>query len=135
MVLLTLRKHFSWTVYIIGSIELIALAPFVYFTFPSSIPFDIAKTAFEKIIDVDAALLGFTGVIVAVSMQTWKKRYNYSLAVLATVVAFLLVSLVSCVRELIVGTPVSSGDFYFPLAFLIGGITLLFYGLATTKVR
>ncbi|MGA2971538.1 MAG: hypothetical protein ABSE39_02805 [Candidatus Bathyarchaeia archaeon] len=130
MVRLTLRKHLFGTVYIIGSIELIALGLFVYFTFPRSIPFDIAKTAFEKIIDVDTALLGFTGVIVAVSIQTWKKQYKYSLAVLAVVVAFLLVSLVSSVGELVVGTPVGPEAFVFPLAYLILGITLLFYGLA-----
>ena len=114
----------------IASVETVALGVYLFLTLPSSIPFDIAKTAFEKIIDVDAALLGFTGVIVAVSIQTWKRKYKYSLALLAFVVAFLLVSLVICVGELAVGTPVSIAALYYSLEFLIIAVIMLFAGLA-----
>lgn len=130
MVRLTFRVVFG-LVLAIATLETVALGIYLLLTLPSSIPFHIAKTAFEKIIDVDAALLGFTGVIVAVSIQTWKKRYRYSLAVLASVVAFLLISLVISIGELAGGTPVSIEAFYYSLEFLVFAVMMLFAGLAT----
>jgi hypothetical protein len=107
-------------------VELFILLIYIAFWFPPSIPFDIARNAFEKIVDVDAALLGFTGVIVAVSIQTWTERFKYSVVVLGTVVILFVLSLLVCFRDLVLGNTVVSRDFYLALGFLIGGITMLF---------
>lgn len=114
---------------IIAAIEGLSFGFYIALVSPLSIPFDIAKDAFGKIVDVDAALLGFTGVIVAVSMQNWKKRYYDFLLVLSMVVVLLLVSMIICFGELVVGTSIPSYVFIAALATPIIATTILFAGL------
>jgi hypothetical protein len=125
---------FGWMLCILTgvvAVEVVSLSLYVVVFFPRSIPLDIARAVFEKVIDVDTAMLGFTGLIVAVSMQNWKRKFKQFLAVLAPVVGFLLISMAACFGA-IVGIPSSFPfAFYIPLASLMMAVTLLFFLLAT----
>lgn len=96
---------------------------------PHQIPFKVVQPAFEKIIDADAALLGFTGVIVAVCIQTWKERVSHFIRGLFATVLLLLVSLVDSMVQMVVGAPVSVFTFLIPIDALIMGVIVLFHNL------
>ena len=117
------------------SLEFCAIITYLTLEFPASIPFVIAEAAFAKIVDVDAALLGFTGVIVAVNLQTWKERYDYSMVVLGGVVTFFVLSMLACLRGLVVGVAVTNLELFCPLACLVAAISFLFIGLVETPLR
>jgi hypothetical protein len=113
----------------VTAVETAALVAYVHFYFPSSISFEIASAALEKLIDADAALLGFTGVIVAVTMQKSRYQAMRSLIFSIPVVGLLLASMIACFGGLVAGNPVSNLAFYYPLAFLVLGTTILFVGV------
>ncbi|MGD0177875.1 MAG: hypothetical protein ABSA50_08790 [Candidatus Bathyarchaeia archaeon] len=127
------RLKFRWVICVLAAVEfseLMAILFYVSVFFPSTIPFDLARAVSEKIVDVDTALLGFTGVIVAVSMQNWKKKFKQALAALVPVIGLLLVSMATCFGAIVRGAPLPNLAFYLPLAFLIMAVTLLFFLLA-----
>lgn len=102
---------------------------------PLQIKADTMSAYFEKLIDLDGVLLGFSGIIFAAVIQRRETNYKATIGVLAPVVGLYLLSLVVCFSGLMVnGSPSSTtyswSQITFPLTCAVWATTMLFLGIA-----